>query len=95
MHTTYIRNNIGQKCEGNCDLWILNEIIKRINPESLKKKYGWRLGVTTQIGLDWLCYLVDNSQTAPHFFSNYYLIKNLQTINVHCLGSGLKCPSTP
>jgi hypothetical protein len=27
-HTTYSRNNIGQKCEGNCGLWVLNEIIK-------------------------------------------------------------------
>ena len=31
------RNNIGQKCEGNCGLWVLNEIIKRMYPESLKK----------------------------------------------------------
>ena len=28
-HTTYIRNNMGQKCEGNCGLWVLNEIIKK------------------------------------------------------------------
>ena len=34
LHTTYNRNNIGQKCEGNCGLWVLNEIIKRIYPES-------------------------------------------------------------
>ena len=26
-HTTYSRNNMGQKCEGNCGLWVLNEII--------------------------------------------------------------------
>ena len=26
-HTTYTRNNMGQKCEGNCGLWVLNEII--------------------------------------------------------------------
>ena len=37
-HTTYSRNNMGQKCEGNCGLWVLNEIIKRINPQNLKKK---------------------------------------------------------
>ena len=24
VHTTYIRNNIGQKCEGNCGFWVLN-----------------------------------------------------------------------
>ena len=39
-HTTYSRNNIGQKCEGNCGLWILNEIIKKIYPENLKKIVG-------------------------------------------------------
>ena len=27
--TTYIRNNMGQKCEGNCGLWVLNEMIKK------------------------------------------------------------------
>ena len=26
-HTTYSRNDIGQKCESNCGLWVLNEII--------------------------------------------------------------------
>ena len=25
-HTIYTRNNMGQKCEGNCGLWVLNEI---------------------------------------------------------------------
>ena len=29
---------MGKKCEGNCGLWVLNEIIKRIYPENLKKK---------------------------------------------------------
>ena len=28
-HTTYSRNNIGQKCEGNCGLWVINEMIKK------------------------------------------------------------------
>ena len=27
-HTTYSRNNMRQKCVGNCGLWVLNEIIK-------------------------------------------------------------------
>ena len=31
---------MGQKCEGNCDLWVLNEILKRMYPESLKKIVG-------------------------------------------------------
>ena len=33
VHTTYSRNNIGQKCEGNCGLWVLIEIIKETYPE--------------------------------------------------------------
>ena len=42
---TYIRNNISQKCEGNCGVLVLNEIVKRIYPESLKKIMGafWEL----------------------------------------------------
>ena len=45
IHTTYSRNNIGQKSEGNGGLWILNEIIKKIYPENLKKIVGavWEL----------------------------------------------------
>ena len=44
-HTTYSRNNMGQKCEDNCDLWVLNEIIKNVYPENLKKNVGavWEL----------------------------------------------------
>ena len=44
-HTIYTRNNMGQKCEGNCGLWVLNEIIEKIYPENLKKIVGavWEL----------------------------------------------------
>ena len=44
-HTIYIRNNMGQKCEGNCGLWVLNEILKKTYPENLKKIVGavWEL----------------------------------------------------
>ena len=44
-HTTYSRNNMGQKCEGNCGLWVLNEILKKTYPENLKKIVGavWEL----------------------------------------------------
>ena len=44
-HTAYCRNNMAQKCEGNCGLWVLNEMIKKIYPESLKKIVGavWEL----------------------------------------------------
>ena len=39
-HTTYSRNNMGQKCDGNCGLWVLNEIIFKKFAESLKKNVG-------------------------------------------------------
>ena len=44
-HTIYTRNNMGQKCEGNCDLWVLNEIFKKTYAENLKKIVGavWEL----------------------------------------------------
>ena len=44
-HTIYTRNNMGQKCEGNCGLWVLTEILKETNPENLKKIVGavWKL----------------------------------------------------
>ena len=36
---------MGQKCEGNSGLWVLNEIVKKIYTESLKKIMGavWKL----------------------------------------------------
>ena len=36
VHTIYSRNNMGQKCEGNCGLWVPNEILKKSYPENLK-----------------------------------------------------------
>ena len=33
-HTIYTRNNMGQKCEGNCGLWVLNEILEKTYPEN-------------------------------------------------------------
>ena len=44
-HTTYSRNNMGQKCEGNCGLRVLNELILKTYPEYLKKIVGavWEL----------------------------------------------------
>ena len=32
-----IKNNMGQKRKGNCSLWVLNEMIKKLYPENLKK----------------------------------------------------------
>ena len=36
---------MGQKCEGNCGLWVLDEIILKIYPENLKNIVGavWEL----------------------------------------------------
>ena len=31
---------MGQKCEGNCGVLVLNEIVKRIYPENLKNIVG-------------------------------------------------------
>ena len=44
-HTIYTRINMSQKCEGNCGLWVLNEILKKTYPENLKKIVGavWEL----------------------------------------------------
>ena len=44
-HTIYTRNNMRQKCEGICGLWVLNEILKKTYPENLKKILGavWEL----------------------------------------------------
>ena len=45
IHTSYSWNIMCQKWEGDCDLWDLNEIIKKIYTESLKKIVGavWEL----------------------------------------------------
>ena len=40
LHTIYTRDNMDQKCEGNCGLWVPNEIFKKSYPESLKKIVG-------------------------------------------------------
>ena len=38
---------MGQKCEGNCGLWVLDEMIKKLYPENLNKIVGavWELPV--------------------------------------------------
>ena len=43
--TTYSINIRLQKCAGICGLWVLNEIIKKIYPENMKKIVGvvWKL----------------------------------------------------
>ena len=45
MHTTYCWNIMCQKWEGDCGLWVLNEIIFKKYAESLKKIVGavWEL----------------------------------------------------
>ena len=44
-HTTCTRNNMCQKCEGDCGLWILNEMILKKYPENMKKivEADWKL----------------------------------------------------
>ena len=54
-HTIYTRNNMGQKCEGNCGLWVPNEILEKLYPE--KQPIQPNLSGN---GLDWLCYLAGN-----------------------------------
>ena len=45
LHTIYSRNNMRQKCGGNCGLWILHEIIQNKYSENLRKIVGalWEL----------------------------------------------------
>ena len=40
FHTTYSWNIMCQKWEGDCGLWVLNEIIKNKYAKSLKKIVG-------------------------------------------------------
>ena len=63
---------MGQKCEGNCGLWVLNEIIKKIYPENLKKK-SW-----VPFGSYLLNSTADPAQFDRMYFFNYF-IKNPQT----------------
>ena len=50
--------------------FLMKSLKKKKNPENLKKIMGdvWEL---PQIGLDWLCYLAGDSQTAPTIFFNF------------------------
>ena len=41
LHTTYSRKNMHQKRGGDCGLWVLNVIIKKIYPENMKKIVGF------------------------------------------------------
>ena len=43
---------MGQKCEGNCGLWVPNEILKKSYPENLKKIVGavWELPAKSTAG---------------------------------------------
>ena len=52
-----------QKCEGNCGLWVLNEIIKTIYPENLKKIVGAVVFSFKIIKIYLLNYFFKNPQT--------------------------------
>jgi hypothetical protein len=44
MHL-YTRNTMGQKCEGNCGFWVLNEIIKKsnlLNSTANSAQFEWK-----------------------------------------------------
>ena len=53
---------MGQKCEGNCGLWVLNEMILKKYPENLKKK-SWE---TFEFGS-----LLNSTDNPAHFHSNW------------------------
>ena len=58
-HTTYTRNNMGQKCESDCGLWVPNEKnLKRY--ENLKKKSWEPFG----------SYLLNSTANPAHFHPN-------------------------
>ena len=52
---------MGQKCEGNCGLWVFNEILKKTYPENLKKKLWVPFG----------SYLLNSTANPAHFHSNW------------------------
>ena len=39
---------MGQKCEGNCGLWVFNKILKKTYPEILKKIVGAVWEITSE-----------------------------------------------
>ena len=50
-----------RKCEGNCGLWVLNEILKKMYPENLKKIMDAPFG----------SYLLKSTANPAHFQSNW------------------------
>ena len=40
LHITSSRDNMCQKCEGDCGLWVLIEILQKKYPENAKKIMG-------------------------------------------------------
>ena len=80
------KNNMGQKCQGNCGLLVRNEMIKKTCPKVLKKSwetFGSYLSIQPNLngnGLDWLCYLAGDSQMASmksFIFSGYIFFSNI------------------
>ena len=63
---------MGQKCEGNCSLWVLNEIIKKTYPENLKKIVGavWELPASST-------YVLNSTANPSHFHSNWAVFLKL------------------
>ena len=59
IHTTYSRDNMGQKYEGNCGLWVLQEIIKKSIPLKFEKNRGFGSS------------LLNSTANPAHFLSNW------------------------
>ena len=57
---TYSRNNKGQKCEGNCGLWVLNEINKKYILQIWKKSW-----------VPFGSYMLNSTANPAHFHSNW------------------------
>ena len=71
LHTTYSRNNMGQKCEVNNGLWVLNEIIKRY---ILKIK-----NPQTTIALTFLTHIISG---IGGVFGQQFLVTNFPDLNL-------------
>ena len=79
-HTTYSRNNMCQKCEGNCGLRVLDEIIKKVYPENLKKKSWVPFGSYLLNSTANPAHLHPNSQDFLFCFNVFIYFSNTKTL---------------
>ena len=88
LHTIYTRNNMGQKCEGNCGLWVRNEIIFKKNSENMKKLWepigSYLLNSTAnpaQFELKWAGLAVLFSRLFPNGSHDFFHIFRIFILN--------------